>query len=102
MKLEVKERVILTQLLPTETDYLTYKIVQDLRNDLGFSEKEIKDFEIRTENGQLFWNPQKAKTKEVEIGDTGMKIIAEALEELNKQKKINTDNVSLYEKFVLK
>lgn len=101
MKLGILERTIVMQLLPAESDYITYKIVTDLRNNLGFSEKEIKEFEITSVEGLMTWNPKKAKTKEVEIGAESTKIIKKALEELDKQGKINAQNALLYERFVL-
>ena len=101
MELGVLERTLIMQLLPTESDYITYKVISDLRDDLGFSEKEIKDYEIKTEANRIVWNPEKDGTKEVEIGAEGTKIIKKALEELDKQGKINLQNALLYEKFVL-
>ena len=102
MELGVKERVVLLQLLPTEADYITYKIIEDLKMELSFSEDEIKEFEITVVQGQILWNTKKIKTKEIEIGETAEKIITKALEEADKQNKINGDNSKLYERFVLK
>ena len=101
MELGVLERTIIMQLLPTESDYITYKVLTDLRDNLGFSEKEIKDFEIRTEGTQIIWDSKKAKVKEVEVGAEGTKIITKALKELDEKGKINAQNALLYEKFVL-
>ena len=101
MELGVLERTVVMQLLPTESDYITYKVVTDLRDDLGFSEEELKEFEIKSEGTQITWDSKKAKVKEVKIGVEGAKIIGEALKKLDEQGKINVQNASLYEKFVL-
>jgi hypothetical protein len=102
MKFDVKERVILLQLMPKEADYITYKIVENLKHEFGFSDKEIEEYEIKPNQGQIVWNPEKVELKEIEIGKTAEKIITDALKNLDKEKKITGDTISLYERFVLK
>ena len=98
--LKVAERVILMGLLPKEGDYLTYKIVHQLKDNVGFSEEDIKTFNIRQENDMLLWDKDKEDVKEVEFGEKAMEIVREALEKLNAEKKINEKNITLYEKFM--
>jgi hypothetical protein len=50
--------------------------------------------------GKVSWNGEKDKGVEIEIGDKSKSIIGEALETLDKQKKVTEDFVSLFEKFV--
>ena len=98
--LRVAERVTLMRLLPKEGDYLTYKIVHQLKDNVGFSEEDIKTFNIRQENDMLLWDKDKEDVKEVEFGEKAMEIVREALEKLNAEKKINEKNITLYEKFM--
>jgi len=101
MKLNVKQRINLMNILPTETNYATLKIVNDLRSSLSFSEDEFKEFEMRTEDKMIFFNPLKDREIEVAVGEKATDIIVEALTKLDKDNKINEGNISLYEKFII-
>ena len=101
MKLNTLERINLMGILPTETNYVTYKIVTNLKGELSFSEEEIKEGEIRFEENMVYFNPAKSKEKEIEIGEKATDIIIEALQNLDKENKINEGNISLYEKFII-
>ena len=106
MKLTILERVTLIKMLPVNENFLTHKIVTDFKNQLYLSEKEIKDYEykeIPLENGKirLAWNPEKAKEKDVVIGEKVKEIVSDILKKLDESKLINDDNASLYEKFIL-
>lgn len=100
MKLSILERIVLQGLLPQEGNYVTFKIIKDLRNELGFSEAELKDFGIKQDGNSVVWNAARAKDKEVEIGDAARQVIVDALKKLDSENKINEENVGLYEKFI--
>ena len=100
MELTVLERIILQELLPKESNYITFKILTDLRAELSFTEAEIKNYGINQEGGRVTWNSAKAQSKKVAIGETAMNIIVDALKKLDENNKINGDNIGLYEKFI--
>jgi len=52
------------------------------------------------EDGRVSW--MRTGNKEIEIGETIEAMIVEKLKAVEKEKKINDENVSLYEKFVIK
>lgn len=101
MKLSVLERIVLMGILPQESNYVTHKIVTNLKMELSFSEKEIKDYKIVEKDGKMFWDDKLEKPKDVEFGEKAKEIITEELKKLDEQKKINDLNASLYERFVL-
>jgi len=101
MKLNIAERINLMNILPAEANYLTYKIITNLKSDLSFSEKETKDYNIQTKDSMVFWDQGKAKDKDVNIGEKATDIIVEALKKLDKEGKITDNNSSLYEKFII-
>lgn len=98
MKFSVLDRVTLLGILPAEGNYLTFKIVSDLKLKLSFSEADIKDFNIRESEGRIFWD--KSEDKEIEIGDKAKEIIKESLKRLDEAGKINEHNAPLYERFI--
>ena len=102
MKLSIMERIQLLGVLPAEGNAVTLRIVSDLRRDLSFSEKEMKDGEIKTdpENNRVMWNNSVDVQKDVKIGDTARGVISDAMKKLDTEKKLNLALLPLYEKFV--
>lgn len=78
MKLGIPERIRLLAILPEKGNLLTIKIVRELREELSFSEKEHKDFGIRTLGNNIQWDDN-AKPKNVKIGDQGKELIEKSL-----------------------
>ena len=104
MKFKVFERLVLLNILPKEGNFITLKIVRELREGLSFNEKEIKELniEIDPEKGNASWNIKADKEKDVEMGREAKKIIIEILENLDKDKKLTQDHFTLFEKFIEK
>jgi len=107
MKLSILERIVLQGLLPEKGDYVTYGLIKQIRTELSFTEKEIKEFKIQEVrdakgNTQITWDDKTAKLKEFTFGNKITSIIVKALEKIEKEGEINNNNVSLYEKFMIK
>ena len=101
MKLNIHERVTLLQILPTEGDFTTLKILGDLQSALGFSEEDHKKFKIKQVDSTISWDPKEGvKEYEIELGDKATEIIKDALLDLDKNKKLKVGHFSVYEKFV--
>jgi len=102
MKLTVLERLALLNILPKEGNFITLKIVRKLREDLSFSEEEIKRLEFKEDEGRVSWNPREAEKiiKDIKIGNKANSIIVEILEKLDKEKKLTDQHFTLYEKFI--
>ena len=102
VKLSVLERIGLLNILPTEENYLTYKLVRDLKTELSFSDKDFKELKIiTTQDQKVRWDEKADKGKSVEVPDVIVALVKVKLESLEKEKKINDQNAPLYEKFVL-
>jgi hypothetical protein len=101
MKLTVKERIAAMNTLPTEGNYITFKIILTLRTALSFSEVEIKRYKIVIKGDLVTWDLSKKEEKDIDFGDKGKEIMCNALHDLDAKGKINDGNSSLYEKFIL-
>ena len=102
MKLQMRDRFVLLNILPAEGDITTIKIVHRLKMELAPTEKELKDYNIRQEAGQVMWDDAQEKkigAQEKKIGAKAYSIIEEAFEKLSKDKKLNEGHLSTYEKF---
>lgn len=102
MILNVRDRLGVLGVLPKEGDIVTLRIIRKLQEELSFTEKELKDFKIVQSDGRLTWDASKDKGKEIEIGEKANDIIVLALSKLNEQKKLQLEQMELYDMFISK
>jgi len=102
MKLNVLERLVVLSVLPAEGDYITLKILRELRESLSFSEEEVKLMNIKNDGATTTWDTkaEPPEGKEVNIGDVAKKIISDALAKLDREKKLKDIQLGIYEKFI--
>lgn len=100
MELTVFDRIVLLNILSSENDITTLRIVRDLKARIGFTEEELAvlSFEKRDETG-LAWKTNAVPAKDFEIGLNAHSQIMKAFEVLNKKKKMNFELLSVFEKF---
>jgi len=101
MELNILERVMLLGTLPKEGNFLELKIVRDLQSELSFSEEEIKEHKMSSDEKGVHWvaNIEK-ELKEFKFGDKAKELISNKLKELDKDKKLTQQHFSLCEKFI--
>lgn len=102
MKLDVRERLVLLSVLPPEGDFITLKVVRKLKENLSFTEDEIKQYKFVQADGSVSWDNSVEQSKPIEIGTQAKTIISEALGKLDKDKKLRDEHFSIFEKFVEK
>ena len=102
MKLDVRERLILLSVLPAEGNFITLKVVRKLKDDLSFSEEEIKQYKFVQKENQVTWNDKVEQEKLVTIGTQAKIIIQDALKKLDEDKKLRDEHFTIFEKFVEK
>ncbi len=99
--LDILERINLLGLLPSKGNLITVRIVSELRQTIGFSEREISDWKIKTEGEQITWDGTKVKTKEIIIGPSAIGILKERVKELDGAGDITEQVLPLIEKLGL-
>jgi len=101
VNLNLVERLTLMNNLPQEGNFATLKVIRDTLDVLGVNDEEHKYYEIKIDGKQTLFNAKKAQEeKEFELGEKANVLIQEALEKLNKEKKLTQQHFSIYEKFV--
>lgn len=104
--LNVPERLNLLSILPQQGNLATLRILRDLREKLSLTEEEHKEFGITSEQHEgsvtFKWtNGDAALTpREFQFQPKALSIIVEALRNLDSQKQLRTEHISLYEAFV--
>jgi len=107
MILEVYERMALLDLLPKEDNYAGMKSIRRAREVLGLTVEEAKELDYKTveKDGrlQVFLNPEKAMeaAKDIPLDEYVTNKIRTLLSDMEKKSKINDQNFSLFEKFVI-
>jgi len=99
MKLSVKDRFALLNLLPTEGNIMTIRSLTKLRSELGFSDKEIKKIGMVSAEGSVTWE-DKDYVKDVEFGEIATEIVKDSLTKSNNESKLTAEMIPLYEAFI--
>ena len=99
-KLNLNERITLMEVLPLEGNFITLKVIRELKLNLGVKDEEFKKFDIQQKDKRITWNNKGNEEFEFEFGEKATDIIIEQLEELNKSKKLEDRHFSLFEKFI--
>jgi len=106
MELTVMERITLMSVLPRQGNFLELTILRTLREKLEFSEEELEKGQIvitPLADGRTNWiskAPDKV-IKDCNISEPAEVIITIQLKNLDKEKTLRPEHISLYEKFVL-
>jgi hypothetical protein len=102
MKLTVLERITLLGVLPAEGDFVTLKIVRELRENLSFGEDEIKDLKVKQTDQRITWDVRAEVPggKDIKIGEKATDVIVAALRKLDTEKKLIDQQFTIFEKFV--
>lgn len=104
VKLNLKNRVLAFAIINgiNQGSMAHWKIINQAKQVLGFSEEELKEYEIVTENNvetnkaMIKWNPEKAeKEKEYDIPSSALDLVKDELKKLNKQAKMTEDQAAL-------
>ena len=103
LNLNFHDRLVLLQLLPGENNYVTLKLIREVKDNLGITEEEYEKYKIkRQENGRISFDSKKAsEEKEFEISRIVMNIIKKELERLDSQKRLTEEQFPLYERLIL-
>ena len=101
MELGVAERLRLLSVLPEKGNFITLKIVRELRETLSFDEAELTSLGFVTKGPRLEWNVAAEKIKDVPMGPQATDLIRSALKDLDDREALDAGTSLLYEKFVL-
>ena len=100
MDLSVKDRLLLSSLLPTVSDIITLRVVQEVQEQLAFDSQEVETYNLRRDGVTMLWDDTAALSKSIAFSKAALGIILAALQQLNAQKQLTADHISLYEMFV--
>jgi malate/lactate dehydrogenase len=100
MILNVHERLLVLGVLPNENNFATLKILDELRMNLSYTEKELEKWEIVVDNESNMVKWEENGEADIPIGEKATGIIVDQLRKLDKQDKLTLSLMSVYEKFI--
>ena len=107
MKLTILDRITITGILPKKSDFVTLRIVKELKKRLSFTEEERKEYGLQTilkpdrTGSSIVWNTKGREAKfDIKIVKLEREMIIEQLDMLNVAKTANNSHLALYDKVV--
>lgn len=99
LKLSIKERVLIPDILPQAGHKLQQIIVRSLLAKAEFTPEEIDKYGLTISSQGVAWNEiAKTATFEIEFSETEISILREAAILLDKEARVTQHNLSLIEK----
>ncbi len=101
-KLDIGERLAAMALLPKAGNYGELRILNELIHKLGPSAEEWKEFGMYREGQTIHWEPGGKGTefRPLELKERECDIIAEQLRQKDRDKTLEMQHFTLYDKFV--
>jgi len=104
VKLNMYDRMVVETLLPKEANFVTLKILNDLRMELSPTAEELKAINIRQnpEGTGIIGDWDKVPEKEIVFYELTEKAVVDALKKLDSESKLLAEHLSIYQKFVMR
>lgn len=101
VRLTVKERFMLLNLLPQRGTAATLRIVNDLSSRIGVSSEEAEAINLRqTKDGHLRWDTNSESTRTLVFRGFELKLIVERLQKISEEEELTIEQLPLWDKFV--
>lgn len=102
VNLNILERVVIMNILPRTGSFVNVRAAKNTTKILSISKDEEKEIELARNGSTTTWNDEGTKPKEFELPPSSVKIILDALKDLDAKGQLPVDAVSTYETFLLK
>lgn len=97
MKLSIKERILVSELFPKESNILTQTIIKEVAKKVEITKDEQEAIGMKSTPAGYQWSADKAKDsdKDVEFSKIELSILKEQVNALDAQKKVTQELLSL-------
>lgn len=104
MKLTVKDRILLTSIMPTRGKAINLMVGEDVRKITALEAKEREAVGLKvegtgTDTERLVWDETKDKPVDVQFSQAEVDLIWSTLKDLDAKGDLTLDLLSLYERF---
>lgn len=99
VKLNLKDRFIIGELLPPKANRLTMIIVRDILNKIDITQNDIEEYGITIEDNGYKWNQERGNIEKVyDFTEAEIKVMLERINELDKSNSITLDMLNTVDK----
>lgn len=103
--MSVADRLNLLSILPEQGDFVTLRLVRDLRMDLALTEDEMVALKVTVsaDSQRVTWDvaeAAKAGTKDIVLGPKALTVISDQLKQMDAERRLTPALLGLYERFV--
>ena len=96
MELTLKERILIQQIIPQKGNMLEMMTVKSIAKKIEVTEEESKKFEITQKGNGIVWNKKGTEAKfKIDFSEVELKVLKDAVTDLNNKKEITLDNLEL-------
>lgn len=96
MKLTIKDRIVITQLFPKESDLKEMAYCKEIKEKVFMSSEEMDSIDFRIlENGGMAWDDEKCVDKEIDFTIKEISFLDSQVDRLDLEKKITLDIVDI-------
>ena len=100
MLLNVKQRLLLLNILPSESNYIELKVIREQQERLSFSDEELQRLKVKRQGDIYTWDESLDEPVEIEINESARGIIKIAFRQLDQQGQLKVEFLPLYEHFI--
>ena len=100
MLLNVKQRLLLLNILPSESNYIELKVIREQQERLSFSDEELQRLKVKREGDMYTWDESLDEPVQIEINESARGIIKLAFRQLDQQGQLKVEFLPLYEHFI--
>ena len=94
-KLSIKDRLVIVELLPVQGNIIDLTISKDIRQKAEVGQMEATRIGLKIEGTSFIWDDKKEKDKTIEFTNAELELLKSQINELDKQKTIKSNMLSL-------
>lgn len=88
INVNVPVRLMLLMNLPEQGSVLEMIAIRNLRKKIDFSSEEVEEISMKSAEGRITWNTEKAKDAEIEFSESEIEVINKVIDKLDKSGQI--------------
>lgn len=88
LTLEVKDRLIILDILPQQSNFVDQLLSRDIRTKVELSQAEATEAGIRTEGQQIMWKEDTTLTKDIEFTEAELNLLTRMVRLANDEQRV--------------
>lgn len=88
MKLNVRERIAMLDLLPEQGGMIDMILVRSISEKVALTAKDITDFSVKQEGNSVTWDQAKDTGIEIDFEESEMELLKGQVKELDENKRV--------------